>query len=378
MVMQNTPPMGWNSWNSFGPEIGEAIVKESAEALLDTGLAELGYRYVNVDDFWQSEKRIDGRLRWDDETFPSGIPALADTLHRKGLKLGLYSCAGPMTCGGRPGSYGHERIDAETFAEWGVDLLKYDYCHLPPGVDGRRLCERMGRELAASGRSIVYSLCEWGRGDPWEWAAYAGATMWRISGDIDDRWESIVDVGFSRLSELAPYAGRGRWNDPDTLVVGMHGVGNREVADGVGCTDAEYRSHFLLWCLTAAPLLIGADVRNLDEQSLTLLSNPAAVAVNQDPLGVPARRIGRVEHGGETAEVWARPLSGGRTAVGVFNMGLNAGRRVPVAWESLGWDARTTFSVRDALGGGEDIRRSDVSVAVGSHDAALLILEPVD
>ncbi|MDT8298922.1 MAG: glycoside hydrolase family 27 protein [Spirochaetaceae bacterium] len=367
--------MGWNSWNTFGSEVDEIVVRETAAAMMDTGLLDAGYRFVNIDDFWQAEARKDGRLIWDSEKFLSGIPRLAADLHGMGFSFGLYSCAGTHTCGGRPGSYGHEAEDAKAFAEWGVDFLKYDNCYLPPGLDGRLLFRRMGMSLLGCGRPILFSACEWGRSEPWLWAASVGASMWRISGDIDDRWDSIVENGFRLLADLAPYAGPGRWNDPDMLVVGMHGVGNDEVVDGTGCTDAEYRSQFALWCLASSPLFIGADIRNLDKKSLDLLSNTGAIAINQDVLGIPGRRIGIHEHGGENAEVWSRPLADGSIAVGLFNMGNQAGRRVSVAWESLGLDVGTSLRVRDVL---DDIdlglHHHEFTGFVDGHDVMLLQL----
>jgi alpha-galactosidase len=373
-MLAHTPPMGWNSWNTFGREINAQVVMETADAFVSEGLAEAGYEYVVIDDLWEADERVDGRLTWDAEKFPDGIPALADYVHGKGLKFGIYSCAGSHTCAGKPASYGYEEVDALTFAEWGVDFLKYDFCYAPPGVDGPALYRRMGQALRATGRPILYSVCEWGRHKPWEWAASTGGHMWRTSGDIHDAWESVLEIGFQRQAGLEAYAGPGRWNDPDMLVVGMYGQGN--VARG-GCTDAEYRSHFSLWCLLAAPLMIGCDVRAMNEVTRRILLNCEAIAVNQDPLGRQGYHVGTVFHGRQAADVWAKPLADGSIAVGLFNLGERELRRVGVAWESIGLHDRRPCLVHDLWSGEElGLYRGDFSTLVGSHDVALIRLTP--
>jgi len=366
--------MGWNSWNTFGHEINAQVVMETADAFVSTGLADVGYEYLVIDDLWEADERIDGRLTWDVEKFPDGIPALADYVHNKGLKFGIYSCAGSHTCAGKPASYGYEEIDAQTFAEWGVDFLKYDFCYAPPGVDGPMLYRRMGQALRATGRPILFSVCEWGRHKPWEWAASTGGHMWRTAGDIHDAWESVLEIGFERQAGLEAYAGPGRWNDPDMLVVGMYGQGN--VARG-GCTDAEYRSHFSLWCLLAAPLMIGCDVRSMNQITRDILLNREAIAVNQDPLGRQGVHVGTTFHGRQAADVWAKPLADGSIAVGLFNLGEREQRRVMVAWESIGLHDRRPCLVRD-LWAGKDLGlyRGDFSTLVGTHDVALIRLTP--
>lgn len=205
-----TPPMGWNSWNTFGADVNEDVVKETADAFLDCGLKQAGYTYVVIDDCWSLRERgPDGRLRWDPDKFPSGIPALAEYVHSRGLKFGMYSCAGTHTCAGYPGSYACEELDAQTFAEWGVDFLKYDYCYKPAGTDGRMLYRRMGQALRQTGRPILYSMCNWGVDEPWKRAASCGAHMWRTTGDIVDSWQSIEQIGFGQAG-LECYAGPGR------------------------------------------------------------------------------------------------------------------------------------------------------------------------
>ena len=369
-MLAATPPMGWNTWNTFGSEIDEDLIRESAQAMVDEGLAAAGYRYVNVDDVWQAPERVGGLLAADPDRFPAGIPALATHVHALDLELGIYSCAGTHTCEELPGSYGYEARDAATFASWDVDFLKYDNCHVPAGADGPALYRRMGRALRATGRNIVYSVCEWGINGPWRWAGAVGAQMWRTTGDIFDTWESIVDIGFERQAELYPYAGPGRWNDPDMLVVGMYGKGN--VGRG-GCTVAEYRSHFSLWCLQAAPLIIGCDVRSMDDATRTILMNAEAIAVDQDPLGAQAMRVGVTDHAEQRAEVWAKPLADGSVAVGLFNLSDADGRLIEVSWESLGLQPSQRCVVRD-LWQHQDAGETTVSFSarVDSHDVALL------
>ncbi|MCS7061511.1 MAG: glycoside hydrolase family 27 protein, partial [Anaerolineae bacterium] len=266
-------------------------------------------------------------------------------------------------------------IDAQTFAEWGVDFLKYDFCYAPPGLDAPTLYRRMGQALRATGRPIVFSICEWGAHKPWEWGAQVGGHMWRTTGDIFDAWESIVDIGFRRQVGLEAYAGPGRWNDPDMLVVGMYGKGN--VAQG-GCTDAEYRSHFSLWCLLAAPLMIGCDVRHMNATTRAILMNKEAIAINQDPLGRQARRIGEVDYAGQIASVWAKPLENGSLAVGLFNLGERDGRLITVAWESLGLVAHRPCRVHDVWRGEEvGVFSGSFTARVDRHDVALVVITPL-
>jgi alpha-galactosidase len=366
--------MGWNSWNTFGGEINEAVVRETADAFVSEGLKEAGYTYVVIDDLWEADERVDGRLTWDREKFPSGIPALAEYVHNKGLKFGIYSCAGSHTCAGKPASYGFEEVDARTFAAWGVDFLKYDFCYAPPGVEGPMLYRRMGQALRATGRPILFSLCEWGKHKPWTWGAGTGGHMWRTTGDIHDAWESIRSIGFEQQQGLYPYAGPGHWNDPDMLVVGMYGKGN--VARG-GCTDAEYRSHFSLWCLLAAPLMIGCDVRAMNDVTRDILLNGEAIAVNQDPLGRQGYRVGQITWAREPADVWAKPLQDGSLAVGLFNLGDRPARRIVAPWESLGLHPERPCRVRD-LWNHEDLGvfTGSFTARVDSHDVALLRLQP--
>ena len=373
-MLAPTPPMGWNTWNTFGGQIDERLILETAAALVETGLAAAGYEYLVIDDVWEGPERVNGRLVADPTRFGRGIKALADEVHGKGLKLGIYSSAGTLTCEGELASYGHEEADAATFAEWEVDFLKYDYCHVPAGADGPALYQRMGQALRATGRDIVFSMCEWGTNRPWEWGASVGAHMWRTTGDIFDSWDSVVDIGFRRQAGLEAYAGPGRWNDPDMLVVGMYGGGN--VGRG-GCTDVEYRTHFTQWCLLAAPLMIGCDIRTMNDATRGILLNGEAIAVNQDPLGVQARLVGEQEHADTISQVWAKPLADGSVAVGLYNLG-DKPRTVSVGFETLGIHADRSCLVRD-LWAREDVGAAagSVAVEVEPHGSALLRLSPL-
>ena len=388
-----TPPMGWNSWNSFGEHITEADVRATADALVATGLAAAGYQYVVIDDHWHGETRVDGKLTWNPQKFPSGIPALADYVHRKGLKFGIYSCAGTHTCGGKPASFRQEEIDARTFAEWGVDFLKYDFCFFPAEANGPASYRRMAQALRNCGRDIVFSLCNWGRDDLHTWARHSGGHLWRTAGDIKDKWSSIYDLGFRRQKDLHPYAGPGGWNDPDMLVVGMRGqgknlevIGDAEspaewVTDAIanegpaGCTDDEYRSHFALWCLQAAPLIIGADIRALDPNNLQLLLNRDLIAVNQDSLGIQARCLG--SH--RSVQTWSKPLADGDIAVGLFNLGKEAQWKAPVSWECLGLPDHAECRVTELVSG-EDrgiFTRFYNSAGIPSHGCEVLRIHPL-
>lgn len=375
-ITAQTPPMGWNSWNTFGANINAEIVYDTVDAIMESGLNQLGYEYIVIDDFWQADERVGERLIWDQEKFPEGIKPISDYIHQHGLKFGMYSCAGTHTCGGKPGSFGYEQIDAQSFAEWGVDFLKYDYCHVPPGADGIKLYQRMGQALRSTRRPILYSICEWGRNRPWEWGARVGGHLWRTTGDIKDKWDSILDIGFGKQDGLDAFAGIGHWNDPDMLVVGMYGKGNEEVAQG-GCTLTEYRSHFTLWCLLAAPLFIGCDLRNMDQQTRDILANRNLIEINQDTFGRQGYKVGEMLYANEIAQIWCKPLADGSNAVGLFNLGLRDQRLISVSWESLGISPDRPCSVLD-LWTGEilGVFKTSFSAYVDSHDVAAVRLIP--
>lgn len=314
-MVQLTPPLGWNTWNTFGNEINEALIRESADKMVESGLAAAGYRYIVIDDCWSLKERDkNGRLVADPEKFPSGMKALADYVHSKGLKFGIYSCAGLMTCAGYPSSYDYEYIDAQTFAEWGVDYLKYDYCNRSPLVEGKYLYRRMGTALANCGRDIVFSACSWGADNTHEWIKTTGAHLWRSTGDINDSFQSVHDLT-EQQNKLHPFNGVGCFNDMDMLIVGMNGSGN--VANG-GCTMTEYRTHFSIWCMLGSPLMIGCDIRSISDEAKAILTNPGALGINQDPACNQPYRISQI-CGGWQCVIYARLLANGDFAIGVFN-----------------------------------------------------------
>lgn len=315
--MHNRPAMGWNSWNTFGADINENLIRETVDSMVESGLKDHGYEYVVIDDCWSLKQRDDkGRLVADPEKFPNGMKAVGDYIHEKGMKFGMYSCAGNLTCAGYPGSFEHEFTDAETFASWGVDYLKYDYCYHSPIIAGKYLYRRMGLALKNSGRDILFSACSWGADETHEWIKTTGADMWRSTGDIFDTWDSVKDLT-DQQEKLFPYNGMGCFNDMDMLIVGMHGRGNVGLK---GCTDQQYRTHFSIWSLIGSPLMIGCDVRNMSEETKATLMNKDIIAIDQDeayrqpfPLtGMMFKRDG--------VRVYARFLENGDVAIGCFNL----------------------------------------------------------
>ena len=303
--MAKTPPMGWNSWNLFASKIDDKTVREIADAMVTSGMRDAGYVYVNIDDTWEGVRDAQGNLG-SNKKFPD-MKALADYVHSKGLKLGIYSSPGPRTCAEYPGSYGHEVQDAKTFASWGIDYLKYDWCGarmIYNNADLQGVYQKMGDALLKSGRPIVYSLCEYGNGKVETWGAKVGGNLWRTTGDISDTWASMI-ANIGKQVQTAPYAGPGHWNDPDMLEIGNGHM-----------TDDEYRTHISLWALTASPLLAGNDVRNMTPAIKDILLNREVIAVDQDSLGKQASPVKTGD-----LEVWTKPLADGSVAVGVVNLG---------------------------------------------------------
>jgi len=332
-----TPPMGWNSWNCFAGAVTEDRVKSAADAMVSSGLVDHGWTYINVDDFWQVHRDSKDPTLQGPQRDPNGVilpnprfpdmKGLADYIHAKGLKAGLYSSPGLWTCGGCVGSYQHEAQDAQTYAQWGFDYLKYDWCsygsvadkirHSPNPPTALQIQQApyqlMGDELAKQPRDILFSLCQYGMGDVWNWGKSVGGNCWRTTGDINDSWSSMSGIGF-RQGDHAKNAGPGGWNDPDMLVVGQVGWGRTHPSH---LTPNEQYTHISLWCLEAAPLLIGCDMTKLDDFTLNLLTNDEVLAIDQDPLGKAAAPIDRTEF----TQVWARDLADGSKAVGLFNLG---------------------------------------------------------
>jgi alpha-galactosidase len=337
-MLARTPPMGWNSWNVWGTSVDDAKVRAAADAMVESGLVNHGFQYINIDDAWEAGRDADGNILANDK-FPD-MKALADYVHSKGLKLGIYSSPGPTTCGGYTASWQHEQQDANTYAAWGVDYLKYDWCSyggVATGEGQEKLMkpyEVMRAALDNTGRDIVFSLCQYGMGDVWNWGAEVGGNLWRTTGDINDSWGSLSGIGFSQ-DAAAAHAEPGHWNDPDMLVVGKLGWGPS--LHPTKLTPNEQITHMSLWSLLAAPLLIGCDMTDLknDPFTLALLSNDEVIAVDQDPLGKAARR----KSAQGQAEVWARPLWDGTTAVGLFNRSDDAAK-VTARWADLGLSGR--------------------------------------
>jgi len=323
-----TPPMGWNSWNKFGCNVSDKLIREMADAVVSSGMQAAGYQFVNIDDCWQVSRDASGTIVADPARFPSGIKALADYVHGKGLKLGIYTDAGTGTCEKRPGSLNHEVQDAKTYASWGIDYVKIDWCNaegLEPDVQYAKLRDA----LANSGRPIVFSICNWGVKTPWRWGPATG-NLWRTTGDINDTYERMSLIGFGQ-NGLEKFAGPGHWNDPDMLEVGNGGM-KRD----------EYRTHMALWALLAAPLLAGNDLRNMSPETKDLLLNSEVLAVDQDVKGVQGHRVW--EEG--PLEIWVKPLADGSHAVGLFNRSESA-TKMTLDFKSIG--APASAKLRDLL-----------------------------
>jgi len=305
-MLARTPPMGWNSWNHFACDVSDAVVRAQADALVTTGMRSVGYAYILIDDCWQGTRDDAGYIR-PNAKFPD-MKALADYIHGKGLKIGIYSSPGPKTCGGYEGSYGHEEQDAQTYSVWGMDYLKYDLCSYDGMGDQIPAYRKMYDALKQTGRPIVYALCQYGMQKGWEWAASVGGNLWRTDDDIRDNYFSMAELGFGQ-NGLERFAGPGHWNDPDMLEVGNGGM-----------TDDEYRTHMSLWCILTAPLIAGNNLVSMSAATRAILTNPEVIAIDQDPLGVQGHRV--TQEG--PLEVWIKPLEDGSKAVGLFNRGWGA------------------------------------------------------
>lgn len=372
-----TPPMGWNSWNTFATDIDEELIKGIADALVETGLRDAGYVYLVLDDGWMARQRDkDGNLLGDPQKFPSGMEALGEYIHSKGLKFGIYNCAGSKTCGGYPGSRGHEYQDAQTYANWGVDFLKYDWCNTE-NLNAKGAYQTMRDALFAAGHPVVFSICEWGDNKPWEWGAEMGH-LWRTTGDIVNCWDceyghgswsswgiwKIVDM----RKDIRKYAGPGHWNDLDMMEVGN------------GFTDAENRSHFSMWAMLASPLIMGNDIRSMSAETLKTLTSKEVIAVNQDELGIQGFRFLNEND----IETWIKPLAGGDWAVVFVNKGKEP-QSINFNWQKheLGDDLnqkfakmdQKTYRIRD-LYNARDLGNSSqpLKATIGMHDVLMIRL----
>lgn len=378
------PPMGFMTWNYFGTDINEKNIKEVADALVSSGLKDVGFDYVFIDDGWQGGRDNKNRMIPDPKKFPSGMKALADYVHSKGLKIGIYSDAAPLTCAGYTASLGFEELDAKTFAEWEMDYLKYDYCYAP--TDWKTAVERyekMAKALQKSSRDIVLSICEWGDREPWHWAHKTGGQLWRTTADIRDKWQSLEkpknDFDLHRTgagimdivninAKLHNYAHKGGYNDPDMLIVGLYGKsGPSAELGGVGCTDVEYQSQMSLWCLMASPLMISFDINNMNEATRRILTNKEIIAIDQDALNKQAERV--INDG--TWQVYVKPLANGDVALGILNTSDKTQtanlslEKLGIAGKTKGRDvwSKQNFSVKDKI-----------SVKVASHETKVFRL----
>lgn len=361
-----TPPMGWNSWNKFGCNVSEKLIRETADAVVASGMKDAGYKYVVIDDCWQVKRAADGTIVADPERFPSGIKALGDYVHSKGLLFGIYSDAGSKTCAGRPGSRGYEYQDARTYASWGVDYLKYDWCSAER-QDSIESYTLMSNALKATGRPILFSLCEWGSTKPWLWAKDVG-NIWRSTGDIVNCWdckEKWGGLGVVHILDLLDgtesYAGPGHFNDPDMLE-----VGNGKL------TPDENKAHFAMWAILAAPLIAGNDIRSMDAETKAVLTDKEVLAIDQDALGKQGRRVSK----DGDKEVWARELQGGNRAVALLNRAATP-QTITVKWEDLGYPTHLSAQLRD-LWQHKDLgaKSGSYTATVAPHAALLVTVKP--
>ena len=355
--LARTPPMGWNSWNKFASRIDDKTVREIADAMASNGMKEAGYVYINIDDTWEAGRDAQGNITTN-KKFPD-MKALAEYVHSKGLKLGIYSSPGPNTCAGYEGTYGHEEQDARTYAAWGIDYLKYDWCgarNLYTDEEMQAVYQIMGDALLKTGRPIVYSLCQYGRNDVWKWGGDVGGNLWRTTGDIRDAWDSMTRIGFSQ-NELAPYAKPGHWNDPDMLEVGNGGM-----------NEAEYKTHLSLWAILAAPLLAGNDLRSMTPEILAILTNREVIAVDQDKLGKQGQRVWK----SGDQEIWTRQLAGGAQAVAFFNRGTEPAK-LTIKWTDIAiagkWKMRDIWLHQNVAWPGPEY-----SATIGGHGVIMLRL----
>lgn len=377
--LAKTPPMGWNSWNNFGCNVDENLIRATADAMVSTGMKATGYTYVNIDDCWHGERDSLGFIHPDPQRFPSGMKHLADYVHSLGLKFGIYSDAGWQTCGGKPGSRGYEYQDAQTYANWGVDYLKYDWCNTE-GLNAKGAYLTMRDALHKAGRPIVFSICEWGESKPWEWAEDIGH-LWRTTGDIINCFDCVVDHGIwkshgimqilDKQEGLRTKAGPDHWNDPDMMEVGN------------GMTIAEDRSHFSMWCMLSAPLIAGNDIRNMSKETISILTNKQAISINQDSLGIQAWRLLSKEE----LEIWFKPLINDEWAVCFLNRSLDA-KQILYNWNheyiNDGHSKRvidfnkSTFSITDVWED-KNYGKTDKPFisTLASHDVILLKLTPI-
>lgn len=369
MIVQ-TPPMGWNTWNTFGEHINEQLIRESVDTFVKLGLREAGYQYVVIDDCW-SERERDSKTNEivpSKEKFPNGMKAVGDYIHENGLKFGMYSCAGVRTCANYPGSFGHEFLDARTFARWGVDFLKYDYCLKAFSDKAPYLYRRMGQALRTCGRDILFSACNWGVEDVWSWIRTTGASMYRSTGDIFDNFESMKNIALGQLPKMC-YSAPNCFNDMDMLTVGMFGNGN---VGSSGCSYEEYVMQFSAWCLWGAPIMLGCDLRKMTPEIVKLVTNRDLIAINQDPLVAQPYCIEPGAMGSDLVNV-ARILEGGDIAIGLFNFSDNDRHTtVLLEWLGLPYESKIRLEMRDLISGESMMSgRDEFSVRIPRHSVRM-------
>lgn len=369
MIVQ-TPPMGWNTWNTFGEHINEQLIRESVDTFVKLGLREAGYQYVVIDDCW-SERERDSKTNEivpSKEKFPNGMKAVGDYIHENGLKFGMYSCAGVRTCANYPGSFGHEFLDARTFARWGVDFLKYDYCLKAFSDKAPYLYRRMGQALRTCGRDILFSACNWGVEDVWSWIRTTGASMYRSTGDIFDNFESMKNIALGQLPKMC-YSAPNCFNDMDMLTVGMFGNGN---VGSSGCSYEEYVMQFSAWCLWGAPIMLGCDLRKMTPEIVKLVTNRDLIAINQDPLVAQPYCIEPGAMGSDLVNV-ARILEGGDLAIGLFNFSDNDRHTtVLLEWLGLPYESKIRLEMRDLISGESMMSgRDEFSVRIPRHSVRM-------
>jgi len=355
--LASRPPMGWNSWNHFHGDVDDAIIRSTADAMDANGMREAGYTYIVVDDTWEGQRDPQGIIH-PNKKFPD-MKALAAYVHSKGLKFGIYSTPGSKTCGDYEGSYGHEEQDAKTFAAWGVDYLKYDWCsafRIYTNSEMRAVYQKMGDALRASGRPIVYSLCQSGKDNVWEWGPLVGGNLWRTTDDIADNWKAMSANGFSQ-NPLARFAAPGHWNDPDMLEIGNGGM-----------TDDEYHTHMSLWAMLAAPLMAGNDLRSMTKEILSILTSKEVIAIDQDILG---KQGGSIKQIGQV-EIWERSLADGDIAIAVFNRGDDVAK-VSIPWSDL--QVSNPVTVRDVWEEKNLIVNKKLETVLNPHAVLMLRLQ---
>jgi alpha-galactosidase len=375
--MAQTPPMGWNSWNTFTTNVNEQLIKDMTDAFIKLGLKDAGYEYIVMDDGWMAmERDKNGNLVPDPAKFPNGLKALADYIHSKGLKIGIYNCAGNKTCGGYPGSRGYEYQDARSYASWDIDYLKYDWCNTGK-INAEEAYKTMRDALKMAGRPVVFSICEWGDNQPWNWGKDVGH-LWRVSGDIINCWDCEIGHGswsswgvwkiINMRKDIRRYAGPGHWNDYDMMEVGN------------GMTDAEDRSHFAMWCMLASPLIMGNDLRNSSPETIKTLTNKEVTAVNQDKLGIQGLRYTN----NDNIEIWVKPLSNNEWAISFVNM-KDVPCELNFKWEDqeIGDDInqrnldtkKETYKIRDLFNHADlGTTKNPLKVKIGVHDVLMVKL----